>query len=154
MSQVEELIEESVEVEATPANVWSLVSDLPRMARWSPQVVRTVVLGRGPVRLGSQAVNLNRRGPLVWPTRSRVVRFEPHRDFAIRIADNRMIWSFALEPTATGTRLTQRREAPQGTTAISDRFIRLLMGGQRSFQGELRDGMRATLRAIKADAEA
>ena len=153
MNQVEALIEESIEVDATPATVWKLVTDLPRMAAWSPQVVRTVVRG-GPVGLGTRTVNVNRRGPLVWPTRSKVVRFEPHRDFAFRIKDNNTIWSFTLEPTETGTRVVQRREAPNGTTKISDTLIRRVMGGQESFQGELRAGMRQTLRRLKVDAEA
>ena len=152
MTQVEALIEESIEVSAPPATVWKLVTDLPRMAAWSPQVVRTVVRG-GPVQLGTRTVNINRRGPLVWPTRSKVVRFEPHRDFAFRIKDNKTIWSFTLEPTSDGTRVVQRREAPDGTSKISDGLIRRLLGGQQSFQGELRDGMRQTLRGIKVEAE-
>jgi hypothetical protein len=151
-TQVEALIEESIEVGAAPATVWSLVTDLPRMASWSPQVVRTVVRG-GPVQLGTRSVNINRRGLLFWPTRSTVVRFEPHREFAFRIKDNLTVWSFTLEPTDAGTRVVQRREAPHGTSPISDSLIRRLLGGQRSFQGELREGMRQTLRGIKADAE-
>ena len=111
MTQVETLIEESIEVDAPPATVWKLVTDLPRMASWSPQVVRTVVRG-GPVQLGTRTVNINRRGVLVWPTRSKVVRFEPHRDFAFRIKDNKTIWSFTLEPTTAGTRVVQRRRPP------------------------------------------
>ena len=154
MSQVEALIEESIDVDATPERVWSLVTDLPRMARWSPQVVRTVVRGGGPVRLGTRAVNVNRKGVLVWPTRSKVVRFEPHRDFAFRIKDNFTVWSFTLEATDAGTRVVQRREAPDGTSPISDTLVRRVLGGQESFQTELRGGMRRTLRGIKADAEA
>ena len=152
MTQIEPLIEESIDVDAPPATVWKLVTDLPRMASWSPQVVRTVVRG-GPVALGTRTLNINRRGPLVWPTRSTVVRFEPHRDFAFRIKDNNTTWSFALEPTEAGTRVVQRREAPNGTTKISDTLIRRVMGGQESFQGELRTGMQQTLRRLKVDAE-
>ncbi|RYP83794.1 SRPBCC family protein [Nocardioides guangzhouensis] len=154
MSQVEALIEESIDVDATPERVWSLVTDLPRMARWSPQVVRTVVRGGGPVQLGTRAVNVNRKGLLVWPTRSKVVRFEPHRDFAFRIKDNFTIWSFTLEATGAGTRVVQRREAPDGTSPISDTLVRRVLGGQEGFQAELRAGMQRTLRGIKADAEA
>ena len=88
-----------------PRRVWALVTDLPRMAsgarRWSAPFVR----GGARSRLGTRALNINRRGPLVWPTRSKVVRFEPHREFAFRVKDNNTIWSFTLEPTATGTRV-------------------------------------------------
>jgi uncharacterized protein YndB with AHSA1/START domain len=152
MSTYEPLLEESIEVEAPPAKVWSLLTDLPRMSSWSPQVVKTVV--RGPVRLGTRSYNLNRRGLLFWPTRSKVVRFEPHQEFAFRVKDNATIWSFSLEPTELGTRVTQRREAPDGISDISLRLTDVALGGQETFTGELRDGMRQTLERMKADAEA
>ena len=147
-----ESLQESIEIAAPPERVWSLVTDLPRMASWSPQVVTTFL--RRPVRLGTRAVNLNRRGPLLWPTRSKVVRFEPHSDFAFRIKENAVIWSFTLEPTATGTRLTQRRETPDGITPVSRALQQGVLGGVGRFSGELREGMRETLARIKADAEA
>lgn len=73
MSDVLPLIEETIETTAPVVRVWSLVSDLGRMSRWSPQVVKTVVRGR-PIQLGTRMVNINRRGLLVWPTRTEVVR--------------------------------------------------------------------------------
>lgn len=150
---VEPLIEETIEVAATPEKIWSLVTDLPRMASWSPQVARTIVRG-GEVGLGTRTVNINRDGLLVWPTRSKVIRFEPHREFAFRIKDNRTIWSFTLEPTETGTRVVQRREAPDGISDASLRLTNLFMGGTTKFQGTLRQGMQRTLERLKADAEA
>ena len=152
MTQNPAQLEESIEVAAPPVKVWSLLTDLPRMASWSPQVVKTVV--RGPVRLGTRSYNLNRRGPLFWPTRSKVVRFEPHREFAFRVKDNRTIWSFSLEPTDAGTRVVQRRETPDGISDISLRLTRVALGGQETFTGELREGMRQTLGRMKAEAEA
>jgi hypothetical protein len=89
----------------------------------------------------------------VWPTRAKVVRFEPHREFAFRVKDNFTIWSFTLEPTATGTRVTQRRETPDGISDISVRLTRVALGGQEQFRSELLDGMRQTLERLKADAE-
>lgn len=151
---VEPLIEESVEVAADPARVWSLVSDLPRLAEWSPQVVRSFVRTERPIQLGTRLLNVNRRGLLVWPTQSKVVRFEPHQEIAFRVKDNFTVWSFTLEPTATGTRVVQRREAPEGISAISSRLTKRMLGGVPSFQAELREGMRSTLAGIKASAEA
>ncbi len=151
--KLEDLIEETIETTAPPVKVWSLVSDLTRMARWSPQVMKTIVRG-GPVHLGTKALNINRRGALVWPTRSKVVRFEPHRDFAIRIKDNLTIWSFTLEPLEDGgTRIIQRREAPDGVSDISRTLTTRVLGGVGPFQAELRAGMRQTLARIKTDAE-
>ena len=147
------LLQESIDIDAPPVRVWSLVSDLGRMSKWSPQVVKTIVRGR-PIQLGTKMININRRGPLVWPTQAKVVRFEPHQEIAFRVKDNFTVWSFMLEPTATGTRVVQRREAPEGISAISSRLTKRVLGGVPSFQAELREGMRSTLAGIKASAEA
>lgn len=153
MTDVLPLIEESIETTAPRVQVWALVSDLTRMSRWSPQVLRTIVRER-PIKLGTTLLNFNRRGLLVWPTRSKVVRFEPHHEIAFRIKDNLTIWSFALEDTETGgTRITQRREAPDGISAISKKLTERVLGGIAPFQDELRQGMQLTLGRIKADAE-
>ena len=70
----EPLIESSVEIAAPPSEVWPLVTDLVGMSERSPQVVKTYVRGGGPIGLGSRTINLNRRGPLFWPTQAKVVR--------------------------------------------------------------------------------
>ncbi len=156
MSRVQELLSQ-IEIAAPPVRVWSLVTDLPRMAAWSPQVVRTVVFG-GPVRQGSRFVNLNRRGLAHWPTSGKVVRFEPHTDFAFRISENYTVWSFHLEPRtaedgALHTRVTQRREVPSGISRISRSLIEVAMRGQQEFEAELSLGMAQTLRRLKTEAE-
>jgi uncharacterized protein YndB with AHSA1/START domain len=153
MTEYEPLLEETIDVAAPPAKVWSLVTDLPRMSQWSPQVVRTIVRG-GPVQLGTRAFNINHRGPLVWPTRTKVVAFEPHREFAFRVKENQTIWSFTLEPTEAGTRVTQRRSAPDGISDISLKLTRIVLGGQQTFTRELKAGMRQTLERVKAESEA
>lgn len=148
-------LEATIEIDAPPAEVWALISDPRRMASFSPQVVKTVIRGGGPVTKGTKFLNLNHRGPLLWPTQSMVVRFEPHTEFAFRIRENWTIWSFTLEPTASGgTRLTQRRETPKGISNLSLRLTKVALGGVPRFTGELADGMRETLAKIKAEAEA
>ena len=143
----------TITVQATPAQVWALVTDVARMAEWSPQVVKTFVLG-GRVGPGARFVNLNRQGWKRWPTSAKVVRFEPHRDFAFRITENRTVWSFQLEPTADGgTFVTHRRETPEGITAVSNVLVGLALGGQESFVPELLEGMSTTLERVKAELE-
>ena len=39
------LIEDSIDIDATPEQVWSLVSDLRRMGEWSPQARKVLVRG-------------------------------------------------------------------------------------------------------------
>ena len=152
-STVPALLEASIEIEAPPAKVWSLVTDVARMASWSPQVVRTVVLGR-PLRKGTRFLNLNRRGPAFWPTSAQVVRFQPHREFAFRVVENWTIWSFSLEGTETGgTRVVQRRETPRGVSPISSVLTKIALGGHEPFAAELLEGMNETLARVKAEAE-
>jgi uncharacterized protein YndB with AHSA1/START domain len=145
-------LEATIEVDAPPAKVWALVSDLRNMARWSPQCVKTFIRG-GEVKVGATMVNLNRRKLLVWPTTATVVRFTPEEEVAFRVKENWTVWSYRLEPTATGTRLTSRREAPEGISDVSVGLTRAVFGGVDSFADELRQGMQETLARIKADAE-
>ncbi len=155
----EKLLEDSIEISASPAEVWALVTDIPRMARWSPQVVRSSVKG-GEVKLGATFSNLNKQGIKRWPTGGKVVRFTPPTegragDFAFKIRENKTIWSFQLEPTADGgTRLTERRETPQGISGVSLFLTKVVLGGQEGFTDELCRGIRQTLERIKVEAEA
>ncbi len=152
-SDVAPLLEGEIEINATPAAVWAIVSDPERMGRLSPQVVRTLVRGPKPARLGTRTLNVNRRGLLVWPTRAKVVEFEPEKRYAFRVKDNFSVWSFSLEPTDSGTRVTHRRETPQGVSDVSAKLTDRLLGGQASFTAELQQGIGHTLRRLKAEAE-
>lgn len=142
----------TIAISAPPAQVWALVSDLKRMREWSPQVVRTLVLPE-PVGPGSRMFNLNRQGWKRWPTTGRVVRFEPHRDLAFRINENRTVWSFRLEEVEGGTFVTHRRETPHGIARVSHVLVDLALGGQEQFVPCLLDGMSRTLERIKRAAE-
>ena len=144
-------IEATVEIDAPPAKVWALVSDLRNMARWSPQVVKTFV--KAPVAEGSTMFNINRRKLLVWPTQAKVVRFAPEREIAFRVKENFTVWSYQLEAVASGTRVTARREAPHGISDLSVGLTRRVLGGVDVFTTELQEGLRETLQKIKADAE-
>ena len=145
-------IEATAEIAAPPAKVWALVSDLRNMARWSPQVVRTFV--KTPIGEGSTMVNINRRKLLVWPTQSKVVRFVPEEEIAFRVKENYTVWSYRLEATESGgTRVTARREAPQGISDLSVGLTKRALGGVDRFNTELQEGLRQTLQRLKVDAE-
>lgn len=145
-------LEATITVDATPAQVWAMVTDVARMSAWSPQVVKTIVLG-GPVRLGTRFLNINHQGWKHWPTNARVVRFTPHRDFAFRIVENRTVWSYQLDEVDGGTRVTHRREVPDGISTLSRGLTAAAFGGQRRFAALLQEGMEQTLQRLKADAE-
>jgi uncharacterized protein YndB with AHSA1/START domain len=145
-------LEAATDIAADPATVWALVSDVRNMPRWSPQTAKTFVRG-GEVRVGARMVNINRRGLMVWPTQAEIVRFEPQQEIAWRVKENFTVWSYRLEPAGSGTRLTVRREAPQGISDVSVGLTKVAFGGVDSFAEELLRGMNRTLAGIKADAE-
>lgn len=146
-------IEASTEIAAPAARVWALVGDPRNMARWSPQTVRSFLRGGKTVGEGAKFVNVNRKGLLVWPTQSMVVAYEPEREIAWRVKENYTVWRIRLEPTETGTRVTQTREAPQGISDLSVRLTNTALGGVDSFTELLRADMATTLGKIKAEAE-
>ena len=85
----ESLIEESIEIDAAPAQVWALVHDVRRMPEWSAQVESTRLrAGFDRIELGAQFTNRNRHGDLDWVTHAEVVRFEEGREIAFRIEEN------------------------------------------------------------------
>lgn len=153
-SNPQPVLEESIDIAATPDTVWTLVSDVRRMAEWSPQVESTRLRGGAEhVADGVEFTNLNTNGSFQWTTHGTVVRLDSGREIAFRIKENWAVWSLRLEPTSGGTKLTQRRESPDGSPAATAQVIDAYLGGQDVFTASMRDGMRQTLQAIKAAAE-
>ena len=146
------ILQAEVDINASVTKVWELVSDLKKMPQWSPQCRLMKTLG-GPLRQGSKTVNLNRRKFLVWPTTSHITEFIPEKKLAFQVNQNGTVWSYELEPTATGTRVTESRHAENGVSAFSNMSVNALMGGVPSFERELVDGMNESLSRIKAAAE-
>ena len=130
------MITRSVEVAAPAQRVWDLVSDLPRMGEFSPENEGGRWQGgaTGPA-VGAVFRGTNRSGRRRWSTRCTVTRCEPGRSFsfAVRAVGLPVAeWSYALEPTATGCRLSEtwsdRRSGLMAwlgrrTTGVEDRSV-------------------------------
>jgi uncharacterized protein YndB with AHSA1/START domain len=145
------LLQAQIDIDAPVGKVWELVSDLSRMPQWSPQC--RLMKAFGPLRQGTRTVNFNRRRFLFWPTTSRITEFIPEKKLAFRVNENGTVWSYELEPTDTGTRLTETRHAENGVKPVSNMAVNALMGGVPSFEAELMEGMNQSLARIKAAAE-
>lgn len=146
-------IESSIEIDAPPARVWEIVSEVRNAPQWSDQAVKVLALG-GRTKAGTLALNINKQAGFVWPTTSKVVEVEPGRRIANRVLENGTVWAFELEPTPSGgTRLTERRETPKGTSAFSNFLVDRFFGGQEKFTRVLDRGVSSSLQRIKALAE-
>lgn len=149
-------LEQQIEIAAPPGRVWELVADVTQMCEWSPQVVSTRLrTGYDTVGLGTEFTNLNEHQGVQWPTHAKIVRFEPERALAFRVAENFTIWSYELTPTDDGgTLLVQRREAPDGVSELARDYVESQLGGVKDFMPAVAAGGRDTLDALKAAAEA
>ncbi len=152
MSADRELRAEAL-VDAAPERVWSQLTDLARMARWSPELVRMVPLKPGGLRVGQAYLGLNRRKAVVWPTRSVVAVLEPGRTLAwdTRSSGARWIWEVVAE--GSGTRVVHRRPVPGALTPLSRVFAPLFLGGSDAHADELEQGMAETVARLKASVE-
>jgi uncharacterized protein YndB with AHSA1/START domain len=142
----------TVDVAATPEQVWAVVGDVRRMPEWSPELRRLAVLGRSPVAVGTTLLGLNRRGLVAWPTSSRVTRWEPGQAVAWRTRESGATWTYELTGTGSGTSLTARRDLPAFTAGTA--LLGPVIGGAAGHDRELADGLRTTLERIKAAVEA
>jgi hypothetical protein len=150
--------EVSTEIEAAPEDVYALVADITRMGEWSPECVKCAWKGdaTGPaVGARFRATNKGKRGPS-WFNSPKVTVADPGREFAFNRsgpAIGSYTWRYVLEPTATGTRLTESYDAERPLAPPMDWLTRKWTGSANR-DDDLRDGMQTTVARIKAAAEA
>ncbi len=147
----------SIDISASPEHVYALVSDITRMGEWSPECrsCKWVRGASGPA-VGARflARNKGRRGPS-WYTLPVVTVAEPGRAFAFNRSGpgiGSYTWRYDMEATSDGTRLIEsyavERPLPAAMAWATQKWV-----GSADRDDDLREGMRVTLRRIKAAAE-
>jgi uncharacterized protein YndB with AHSA1/START domain len=145
---------EIVTVAAPAARVYGAVSDLRRMARWSPECFATLVWSR---RDGTPArfVGFNRRGPWLWFTTCEVVTARPGEEFAFDVTAFGMPvsrWSYRFAAAPGGTEVTEGWQDRRGRGAHL--LGRIFTGKAAANRPDLnREGMRVTLARLKRELE-
>lgn len=140
----------TVEIKAAPERVWAVLSDLARMPEFSPELRKAYVFG-GPG-LGATILGINRRKAVVWPTTSKVVRWEPNQAVAWKTRESGATWVYELAPTANGTAVTGRRVLSAYT--VPSKLMVPFLGGASGHDVELNAGIEETLNRVKAVLEA
>lgn len=143
-------------VDAPPAHVWALLTDLSRMGEWSPELVRMVPLKPGGLRVGQWYLGVNRRGLAVWPTRNVVDELLPGLRLAWLTTSSgaRWVWELSPEgPQGRATRVVHRRPVPRRLTRVSAVFAPLALGGSAAHADELEQGMARTVERLRTAAE-
>ncbi|HEX7306688.1 SRPBCC family protein [Lentzea sp.] len=89
-------------VDATPQDVYRLVSDVSAISRWSPNATDAAYDdGAGPEE-GAWFSGRNRRGDKEWTSRSQVVKADPGTAFAF-VVDGIVEWGWTLRAQGRGT---------------------------------------------------
>ena len=109
-----EKLEVSRDIAAPPEVVYAAIADVTRMGEWSEECVACEWHEGydGPV-LGATFDGHNRHGEHEWTTQGKVIEADPGRAFAFECSMfdfHYSTWGYRIEPTATGSRVTEWSE--------------------------------------------
>ena len=104
----------TVEIAATPEQVYAVVSDLRRMGELSPECrsVEWVDGATGPSP-GARFVGHNRGGPMKWSRYGRVISADAGREFSFVTEEGGRegtLWTYHLARSGAGTSVTESYE--------------------------------------------
>ena len=140
-------------VAATPESVWAVLGDVRRMAGLSPELVRMVPLKRGGLRRGQWYLGINRRGWVVWPTRSTVTDVEAARLLAWDTPTSGAQWIWELVPDGATTLVVHRRPVPRRLTLLTRLFAAAFLGGAPKHSDDLERDMAVSVARLKEAVE-
>lgn len=144
--------EAAIEIAASPADVYALVSAVDRMGEWSPEATGADWIDGGSGQAGDWFTGHNKVGDREWSRDCQVARADVGTDFTFVVGGidaNCTWWSYETQAIDEGTRLTERW------------WVVNLTPGMQAATQEQRDArvaatkpmLEATLAAIKATAE-
>ncbi|NGP09615.1 SRPBCC family protein [Rhodococcus sp. 14C212] len=142
---------ESIRIDATPQQVWDVVTRIERTGEWSP--ICRAAWWKAPatgLEVGAWFCGRNEADGRIWETESLVVAAEEPVEFTWLVMGNAVRWSYTLTPEGDGTSLTESWAVqPEGFQAFEKMF-----GKDADAQLEVRrdaalSGIPATLKAIK-----
>ncbi|HET7523448.1 MAG TPA: SRPBCC family protein [Acidimicrobiales bacterium] len=144
----------STHIDATPEQVWAIVSDLERMGEWSPECYRVEWLdgATSPAKPGARFKGWNRYGLMRWSMTCEVKTADPGREISwatVKGARELVVWAYRLQPASQGCELTESFEVQwlPPTAVLAEDFL------MRDRDRRRDEAMRSTLARIKKAAE-
>jgi hypothetical protein len=146
---------DSIFIARPPEVVYDLVADVTRMGSWSPVCKECWWEEGGGPAVGAAFTGRNVLPDRTWETRSEVVAADRGREFAFVVGGSWTRWGYTFAPVGGGTEVTESWAfLPGGVAMFEERFGD---GAEAQIEERLalaREGIPATLAAIKRDAEA
>jgi len=137
----------SVEVDATPEQVWTLLTDITRAGEWSHETQGGEWLdGADGPSMGARFRGRNQNGRSKWSRQCEVVTADAPRTIGWRTVPTAVfrdstVWTYELEPTDTGCRITQRFEVVK-IGPFADRLYYAVVPAHRDRSVALADDVR------------
>lgn len=142
-----------IHVDASPEDVYAIVSDVSRTPEWSPEVIKCR-WADGRRGVGARFKGRNRSRLIRWTRTCEVVAADPGREFAFRTLFDRMnkdstTWRYTFEPKDGGTVVTESYDVHD----LPTRFIRTIAALFGDRPDDMTPHMETSLDRIKAIAE-
>ncbi len=144
--------EASIEINASPEAIYDLVSDLPRMGEWSPENTGGEWQNGGSGNVGDRYIGHNQAGERSWSVPVMVTVADRGREFEFVTRPDEgpcVRWTYKLEPSASGTRVTEVWDVEKLPATLEGRPQEQLDGRSEQVAAALA----TTLAAVKATAE-
>lgn len=143
---------ETVDIAATPDQVYRTISNLERMGEWSPENTGGSWIAGDGTNIGDRFEGNNAIGDRTWSAVAEVVRCDPGSAFCFTVGalDNPVAeWGYQLEAIDAGTRVTETWKMTQLPPTLVD-------APEDRVQGRVAmvaDGMATTLARLKTTLE-
>ena len=145
-------LEISTIINASPQDVYGLVSDLERMGEWSTENVGGEWTHGSPGEVGARFLGTNRIKTFEWSVPVEVTVADPGECFEFVAApdDGPFVrWTFRLAATSVGTELTEIWDV----MALPPSLAKFDADGLAARKAAVQGTIEATLEGIKASAE-
>jgi carbon monoxide dehydrogenase subunit G len=139
----------SIDVQAPPDEVFSLVSDIERHGEWSPQEFKAQRIDDGPIGVGSGYRTTGRKGARKGPMRMTdvvVTEFAAPSRFGFAATEEAGVYrtTFVISPAGVGSRI-ERIVEPPTTGAVAFIRHRLLAPVVRAYVRQNMEALRSRL---------
>ena len=156
MDQITEPTTElDIEIDAPPADVWQVVSDITRTPQWSPVCHRCEWLdGADTAAVGARFRGYNRLNGARWSRDCEITSVEPEREIAFSTTfkgEESTRWRYRLEPSGAGTRVSEAYQVVMVPRWV--RALRRLPGAMAKSDQDTRKNLETSLQRLKTLAE-